>query len=121
MIRPARHMDRLRTHHYWSYARWPNPKLVETHPNLGGHLKSGQTWTGQNRPVRTPGRGDIYLVASSAGKDSPILVRQLRGPHLRTWPWWSSRSSMAATAAASPRTLPQSSTGRFEVNRVLAR
>jgi hypothetical protein len=33
------------------------------------------------------GTGVVYLVLSSGGKDSPILVRQLRGPHLRTWPW----------------------------------
>jgi hypothetical protein len=85
-------------------------------------------WTPQNRPVVdgskpaswASGLGDIYLVASSTGKASPTLIRQLRGPHLRTWPWWRRRSSMAATAAASPRTLPQSFTGRFEVKRVLA-
>jgi hypothetical protein len=28
-----------------------------------------------------------YLVAFSVGKASPILVRPLLGPHLRTWPW----------------------------------
>ena len=49
------------------------------------------------------------------------FVRQLRGPHLRTWAWCSSRSSMAAMAAVSPRSLPQSSTGRFEVMRVEVR
>ncbi len=45
-------------------------------------------------------------------------VRQLRGPHVRTCAWWSRRSSKAATAAVSPRSLPQSSTGRFEVRSV---
>ena len=45
-------------------------------------------------------------------------VRQLRGPQVRTCAWWSRRSSMAATAAVSPRSLPQSSTGRFEVSSV---
>ncbi len=49
------------------------------------------------------------------------LVRQLRGPHLRTWPWWRSRSSIELTAAVSPSSFPQSSTGRFEVSKVLAR
>ena len=50
-----------------------------------------------------------------------VLVLQLRGPHLSTWPWCRRRSSMALTAAASPRSLPQSSTGahcdprRFQV------
>ena len=49
------------------------------------------------------------------------LVLQLRGPHLRIWPWWRRRSSMAVTAALSPSSLPQSSTGRLEVTNVLAR
>ena len=52
---------------------------------------------------------------------APLLARQLRGPHLSTWPWCSSRSSMAVTAALSPSSLPQSSTGRFDVISVLAR
>jgi hypothetical protein len=51
----------------------------------------------------------------------PVLARQLRGPHLRTCPWCSSRSSMAETAALSPSSFPQSSTGLFDVIRVLAR
>ena len=50
-----------------------------------------------------------------------VLVRQLRGPHLSTWPWCSRRSSMELTAATSASSLPQSSTGRLEVSRVLAR
>src|ERR1035437_2696978 len=50
-----------------------------------------------------------------------VLVLQLRGPHLSTWPWCRSRSSIAVTAALSPSSLPQSSTGRFEVISVLAR
>ena len=45
-------------------------------------------------------------------------VRQLRGPQVRTCAWWSRRSSIAVTAAVSPRSLPQSSTGRFEVSSV---
>jgi hypothetical protein len=35
------------------------------------------------------------------------------GSHLSRWPWCSKRSSMALTAAASPNSFPQSSTGRF--------
>jgi hypothetical protein len=49
------------------------------------------------------------------------LVLQLRGPHLRIWPWWRRRSSMAVTAALSPSSFPQSSTGRFDVTNVLVR
>ena len=57
----------------------------------------------------------------------PLLIiddlgmRKIRGPHLRMRAWWRSRSSMAETAALSPRSFPQSSTGRFEVRMVLAR
>jgi hypothetical protein len=51
----------------------------------------------------------------------PVLVRQLRGPHLRTCPWCRRRSSMAETAALSPSSFPQSSTGLFDVISVLAR
>jgi hypothetical protein len=51
----------------------------------------------------------------------PVLVLQLRGPHLRTWPWCRRRSSMAETAALSPSSFPQSSTGLFDVISVLAR
>ncbi len=57
------------------------------------------------------------LLYGSAGN----LVLQLRGPHLRIWPWCRRRSSMAVTAALSPSSLPQSSTGRLEVTNVLAR
>src|SRR6266700_6214151 len=49
----------------------------------------------------------------------PVLVRQLRGPHLRTCPWCRRRSSMAETAALSPSSFPQSSTGLFDVISVL--
>jgi hypothetical protein len=60
----------------------------------------------------------FYPAASSSGKS--VLVRQLRGPHLSTWPWCSKRSSMALTPAASPSSLPQSSTGRLEVSMATA-
>src|SRR5208337_214857 len=78
----------------------------------GYHFKTGQ------RSGR-PGLRLFYPAASCGGKS--VLVRQLRGPHLSTWPWCSKRSSIALTAAASPSSLPQSSTGRFEVSMVLAR
>lgn len=69
----------------------------------------------------------VFLVAAAASQDSfsgvaaMALVRQLRGPHLSTCPWWSMRSSMEPTEATSPNSLPQSSTGRLEVSKVLAR
>ena len=62
-----------------------------------------------------------FLVALFLQSAAAVLVRQLRGPHLSTWPWCSRRSSMALTAATSASSLPQSSTGRLEVSRVLAR
>ena len=64
---------------------------------------------------------EFYFVPSSGRKSVWTLVRQLRGPHLSTWAWCSSRSSSAVTAAVSPSSLPQSSTGRFEVRSVDAR
>ncbi len=88
---------------------------------LSGHMKSGHRRSLQNRPMRRrPRRVEDYSF-ESFGFKSVALVRQLRGPDLRTWAWWRRRSSMAATAAVSPRSLPQSSTGRLEVMRVLAR
>ena len=63
----------------------------------------------------------LLLLLSLAFSGLPILVRQLRGPHLSTCPWCSNRSSMAETAALSPSNFPQSSTGRFDVSSVLAR
>jgi hypothetical protein len=38
-----------------------------------------------------------------------------------TWAWWTRRSSIAVTAAVSPRSFPPSSTGRFEVKAVIVR
>ena len=52
---------------------------------LGGHLKTGHSWTSQNRPLRgVRDRVKVYLVASSWRKSGWTLVRQLRGPHLST-------------------------------------
>src|SRR5712692_5245119 len=58
----------------------------------------------------------FYFVASSARKSVWTLVRQLLGPHLSTCAWCKIRSSSAVTAAVSPRSLPQSTTGRFDVS-----
>ena len=52
------------------------------------------------------GRMVFYREASSGRKSAWTLVRQLRGPHLRTWAWWSRRSRSAVTAAVSPRSGP---------------
>jgi hypothetical protein len=88
-------------------------------------------WTGQNRQFvdrakpaivrRLTETGEFYRVASSVRKSVWTLVRQLRGPHVKTWAWWSRRSSSAVTAAVSPSSLPQSSTGRLDVSKVDAR
>jgi len=63
------------------------------------------------------GGGHCFLSSAAV----TVLVRQLRGPHFSTCPWCRSRSSIALTAAVSPSSLPQSSTGRLEVSSVLAR
>lgn len=89
---------------------------------LGGRLKSGHLWTVQNRPFRRAVETrEFYRTGSSVRKSVCTFVRQLRGPHLSTWAWWSSRSRSAATAAVSPKSFPQSSTGRLEVISVEAR
>jgi len=100
--------------------------VVTSNPAKRGHRKTGQWRTRQdnssyspNRPraSRSPG----YGFRPSTGTAAAVLVRQLLGPHCRTWPWCSSRSSIELTAAVSPSNFPQSSMGRFDVNSVLAR
>ena len=89
---------------------------------LGGQLKTGNLWTGQNRHFLPAAEtNEFYFVPSSVRKSVWTFVRQLRGPHLSTCAWWSSRSSSAVTAAVSLSSLPQSSTGRFDVKSVDAR
>ena len=66
-------------------------------------------------------RDEIYFVPSSVRKSVWTFVRHLRGPHLSTCAWCRSRSSNAVTAAVSPSSLPQSSTGRFDVSNVETR
>ena len=50
---------------------------------LGGHVKSGQAWTGQKRPKGGGQDRVLYRVRRALGKSDLSLVRQLRGPHLR--------------------------------------
>src|SRR5260370_37980923 len=58
---------------------------------------------------------DVLLYCSAGN-----LVLQLRGPHLRIWPWWRRRSSMAGAAALSAGRFPPASTGRVGASDVLA-
>ena len=91
----------------------------------------GPRWTGENRPLIDTSKpattgvatetGKFYFVASSGRKSVWTFVRQLRGPHFRTWAWCKRRSRSAVTAAVSLRSLPQSSTGRLDVRSVDAR
>ena len=68
-------------------------------------------------------RSPMVLGHGFSGAEGSVcnFVLQLRGPHLRIWPWCRRRSSMAVTAALSPSSFPQSSIGRFEVTNVLVR
>ena len=85
--------------------------VVTSKPANGGHRKSGQWgW---------PGTVLFYPFEPVPGK--PVLVRQLRGPHLRTVTVMEKAVNIAVTAALSPKSFPQSSTGRFEVSSVLVR
>ena len=36
------------------------PVRTVIRPDLGGHLKTGQLWTGQNRPVREPPQARVF-------------------------------------------------------------
>ena len=57
-----------------------------TNPNLGGHFKTGHSWTVQNRPLQPAAEtGEFYFEASSVRKSVWTFVRQLFGPHLSTW------------------------------------
>jgi hypothetical protein len=61
---------------------WINRELL----SLGGQLKTGNLWTGQNRQF--PGAAEtseFYFVPSSVRKSVCTFVRQLRGPHFSTW------------------------------------
>jgi hypothetical protein len=52
---------------------------------LGGHFKSGHSWTVQNRPLPPAAEtGEFYFAAASVRKSVWSFVRQLRGPHLST-------------------------------------
>ena len=78
-------------------------------------IRSAETSAGQGEPRM------VYFVRIVERKSVWSFVRQLRGPHLRTCAWWRRRSRSAVTAAVSPSSFPQSSTGLFEVSRVDAR
>jgi hypothetical protein len=55
-----------------------DPSVDTAKPATRGRVKTGhQRW--RPRPV------EIYFACSSCRKSVWILVRQLRGPHLRTW------------------------------------
>jgi NAD(P)-dependent dehydrogenase (short-subunit alcohol dehydrogenase family) len=58
--------------------------LTQGFINLGGQLKTGNLWTGQNRQFRTAETAEFYFVRSSTRKSVWSFVRQLRGPHLST-------------------------------------
>ena len=59
----------------WRYDRLA-ASVVTSKPANDGHFKTGQRgW---------PGTVLFYLFGTGLGK--PVLVLQLRGPHLRMWP-----------------------------------
>jgi transposase InsO family protein len=71
----------------------PSEKL---RPFLGGRLTSGdasnpaiegQVKTGHRGPVASRDRVEVYRADASWRKSEWTLVRQDRGPHLRTWAW----------------------------------
>ena len=105
--------------------------LSEARTSASRWNRARPRWTGENRPLIDTSKpattgvatetGKFYFVASSGRKSVWTFVRQLRGPHFRTWAWCKRRSRSAVTAAVSLRSLPQSSTGRLDVRSVDAR
>ena len=112
----------------WHLDERPRRSDHEINPDVVGYIPR---WTGENRPLIDTSKpattgvatetGKFYFVASSGRKSVWTFVRQLRGPHFRTWAWCKRRSRSAVTAAVSLRSLPQSSTGRLDVRSVDAR
>ena len=96
------------TYNFWSYLRALR--------NINGNASTGKT-----TPTLQTASGIHCTLLCSHTRDrcwdpyggitvcvvypapTVVLVRQLRGQHLSTWPWWSRRSSMALTAATSRR------------------
>ncbi len=78
-------------------------------------------WVHFLKVSHSSGCGFLATFRRGAHCSAGNLVLQLRGPHLRIWPWWRRRSSIAVTAALSPSSFPQSSTGLFDVTNVLVR
>ena len=64
------------------------PVSASTKSSTGRTHQTLLRWTPQNRPFRAWRLRlvEFYLVASVVRKSDWIFVRQLRGPHLRTWP-----------------------------------
>src|SRR5215831_9303653 len=90
--------------------------------SLGGQFKTDNSRTGKtDNYLTTAETREFYFEVSSVRKSVCTFVRQLRGPHLRTCAWCRRRSSSAVTAAVSPSSLSQSSTGRLEVSSVEVR
>ena len=56
----------------------PTASVDTPKPAINRHLKTG------HKPWR-PRPGAVYLTAASVRKSVCTFVRQLRGPHLRTW------------------------------------
>ena len=99
-------------------APWTSPRCTRVRGHEVRRLRHDPRGTSQIRPMadiskpaKRSGRDVMpdYPAALSTCKSASTRARQLRGPHLRTWPWWSMRSSRAATAAVSPSSFPQSS------------
>jgi hypothetical protein len=89
---------------------------------LCGRVKTGHSSTGKTGhfwPLTETSK--FYFVASSVRKSVCTFVRQLLGPHFKTCAWWRRRSRSAVTAAVSPSSLPQSSTGRFNAESIVMR
>ncbi len=105
----------------WAISSGSKPSLRTSRPSVDGPNPAIYRRSKSRIFRRRPRLGEFYFVASSVRKSVCTFVRQLRGPHLSTWAWCSRRSKSAVMEAVSPSSLPQSSTGRFDVRSVDAR
>ena len=82
----------------------------------GGHFNFPHLWPGQIPPPDRGGTDNDYAVAMRlARRSAASFSRQLLPSNLSRWPRCMMRSRSGAVTTTSPRSLPQSSTLRFDV------
>jgi hypothetical protein len=68
----------------WDASKKRCPRIRRGRRSLGGQVKTGNLWTGQNRQFPAAETSEFYFDPSSVRKSVCTFVRQLRGPHFST-------------------------------------